>query len=300
MGEVPNVFLELERQGMRGTYRLRLLSQAVRKRWLKFQADRAVRRFPTIAKSKGHALSGSLIVTLTSYPPRFPHLAKTLRSLLDQSISADRTILWLAAKDINALPDDVLSLKTHGLEIRSTRDIKSYKKLIPALELWPNAHFVTADDDVYYPPDWLENLANAAADHPGEVIAGRAHLAHLNERGMLRPYSCWQLASDLEVVTDPIARFFPTGVGGVLYPPGAFNSQVTNSDLFTRLAPRGDDIWFFWMSRMAGTKQRRIRQWFDVIEWPSTQDVALAVDNLHGDGNDRQIQAMEKHFGPVP
>ncbi|NQX93392.1 MAG: hypothetical protein HRT64_00430 [Erythrobacter sp.] len=108
------------------------------------------------------------------------------------------------------------------------------------------------------------------------------------------------MASHLQTAPDSQSRLFPTGVGGVLYPPGAFDKQVTDENLFMKLAPRGDDIWFFWMARLAGTQQRRTEEWFDLLEWPSSQEVALAADNLHGDGNDRQIRAMEEHFGPVP
>lgn len=285
---------------MRGSYRLKLIKRALRQRYLEFKAHRNVAKFPIIAQRAEHGLGGQLIVTLTSYPPRFVHLAKTLTSLLDQTVKADRTILWVAENDIDALPDDVQTLRKSGLEIRSTPDIRSYKKLIPALEIWPDAHFVTADDDVYYPPEWLASLVQGATKHPGDVIAGRVHLASIDEKGNFDSYSTWQLASDLEAAPCANFRLFPTGVGGVLYPPESFHDLVMDRQLFTQLAPRGDDIWFFWMARLAGTQQRRTDQWFDIVEWPDSQDVALAADNLLGDGNDRQIRAMTDHFGPVP
>jgi hypothetical protein len=45
-----------------------------------------------------HNLPGELIVSLTSYPDRFPTLHKTVRSLLSQDMLADRTILWVATR----------------------------------------------------------------------------------------------------------------------------------------------------------------------------------------------------------
>lgn len=247
-----------------------------------------------------HGLDRPLVVTLTSYPPRFPHLGKTLRSLLDQTVMPDNVILWLAHADIDKLPNDVRALEACGLEIRGCDDLRSYKKLIPALREDPNRYFVTADDDVYYPPDWLFDLVGTAIEHPSEVIAFRAHIALLDEDGGFLPYRNWILATDRTRVTDPAHRLFPTGVGGILYPPHCFAEDIDREDLFLSLAPHGDDIWFFWQARAGGTNYRRVATWFDIIEWPSTQGVALYERNMMGDGNDRQIEAMAEHYGPVP
>ena len=141
---------------MRGVWRIRTWLGEQRRRQRLRRAQRAVSRFPTVTGRKPHELGAPLIVTLTSYPPRFPTLGATLRSLLDQTVQADRTILWLAEQDLALLPDDVIVLKDFGLEIRTCADLRSYKKLIPALQAFPDAWFATADDDVYYRPDWLE------------------------------------------------------------------------------------------------------------------------------------------------
>ncbi len=283
-----------------GLWRTRMALRALRKRLQMARAERAVARFPQQRRKQPHDLNAPLVVTLTSYPPRFLHLGKTLRSLLDQTVAADHTILWIAHADMDQLPHDVLALRDHGLEIRACEDLRSYKKLIPAWREDPSRYFVTADDDVYYPPHWLAGLVDTARYYPGNVIACRAHEAPLDSAGVFVPYRDWRLATQREAVVGTEARLFPTGVGGVLYPPDAFAAELDNADLFMRLAPQGDDIWLFWQARAAGTGQRRVSGRFDVLEWPSTQDVALYADNLLGDGNDRQIAAMTAHFGPVP
>ncbi|WP_161981565.1 glycosyltransferase family A protein [Aurantiacibacter suaedae] len=240
------------------------------------------------------------MVTVTSYPPRFAALGNTLRSLLDQEVRADRVELWIAEHDLDQLSRDIRDLEGYGLAIRPCRDLRSYKKLIPALEQEPGNFYVTADDDVYYPPEWLGHLVAAAQRHPDEVIAARAHLAFMRKDRKLAPYAEWELATARESVGEELGFLFPTGVGGVLYPPGCFDPKVFDEATFMELCPRGDDIWFFWMARRAGTRHRRIPEWFDVVEWPQTQEVALYNDNLLSDGNDRQIAAMERRFGPVP
>ena len=285
---------------MRGTYRLKLLYRRLRQRWLEAQAERAVASFPRIAERTPHGLATQLIVTLTSFPPRFPMLGKTLKSLLDQKTKADRVVLWLAHEDLVQLPGDVLALREHGLNIRGCEDTRSYKKLIPALAEWPDATFVTADDDVYYPPDWLTELVETAKAHPQDVIGSRAHMAEIDKTGALTSYAEWELATSAVQPRKANDRLFPTGVGGILYPPGSLHADVSDEERFKTLCPNGDDIWFFWMARKAGTQHRRTDAWFDIVEWPTENRISLSDENYLGDGNDRQIKAMEHALGVLP
>lgn len=285
---------------MRGVWRLRNWLHEQKRRHHLRQAGRAVSRFPDVTARTPHGLGAPLIVTLTSYPPRFPTLGATLRSLLDQTVRADRTILWLAEKDLPQLPGDVVALKDFGLEIRSCADLRSYKKLVPALRAFPGAWFATADDDVYYRPDWLEGLVGQAASQNRTVIAARAHLARLDGAGRLVPYLEWEMNTHRLRAPSPGTRLFPTGVGGVLYPPDAFADAVTDEDAFMRLCPHGDDIWFFWMARLAGTGQARTPSGFEILAWPRSQEVGLFHENQYNSRNDAQIRNMEDAFGRVP
>lgn len=264
-------------------------------------ALKAVQNFPRISNPKPHGLDGKLVVTLTSYPPRFPTLAATLKSLLDQKICADHTVLWLAEKDLPQLPKEVLSLKNHGLEIRVCNDIRSYKKLIPALSAYSGSWFATADDDVYYPPSWLRNLVvKAQQNKKPVVVASRAHLARVDEKGIFLPYKLWEENTKCKKVSLNRGRIFPTGVGGVLYSPGSLPECVHDEDRFMNLCPDGDDIWFFWMSRMAGANHVTTKKNFDIIPWPTSQNCALFHTNVVNKKNDLQIVNMQKEFGPVP
>jgi hypothetical protein len=281
---------------MLGAWRIRQWLRRKRIARLERAAHAAVAAFPMTRERRPHGLSTPLIVNLTSYPARFVTLAPTLRSLLDQSLAADRTILWLAEKDVAALPDDVRRLESHGLEIRGCDDLRSYKKLIPALAQWPDAVHVTADDDVYYPPHWLAGLVAAHDPAAPSVIGWRAHLARPGASGVL-PYRAWEMAT-ARTEAEPGTALFPTGIGGVLYPPGSLHADVFDRSQFTALCPQGDDIWFYWMARRQGIRHRRVAGWIDFIEWPASQEVGLRVDNIDQDGNDRQIQAMEAVHGP--
>lgn len=244
---------------------------------------------------QSHNLPSELIVSLTSYPERFKTLHLTLASLLNQSIKPDRVILWIAYEDENQLPDSILKLKKAGLEIRFTKDIKSYKKIIPTLKAFPNAFIATADDDVYYWQTWLEELVEAWKKHTNCVTAHRVHRARVNSKGSFEPYERWSLnfSNDL----SPNELNFPTGIAGVLYPPGVFHQDVLNEEIFMEVCPHGDDIWLYWMYRLNGVEVKITGTNRVPLTWPSTQESALWKENLGNGRNDLQIEKISSKYG---
>jgi hypothetical protein len=262
-------------------------------------AEHAVRSFPRVREKGPHSLPWPLVVSLTSFPPRYPTLHKTLRALLDQTVQADHIVLWIAKGDMEALPENVLALQAHGLTIRTCDDLRSFKKIIPALLEFPEAAIVIADDDVYYAPDWLETLVGAT-DPTSKTVVGRYTLvAQIAEDGTALPYSQWSEETRREARSGPAGILFPVGIGGVLYPPGSLDKEVTNQAGFTSLCPYADDVWLFWMALRAGASHRHAGGRFPLTIWPSSQKVALKHENVANNRNDSQIQAMERRFGTL-
>ncbi|WP_410219069.1 glycosyltransferase [Paracoccus sp. (in: a-proteobacteria)] len=238
-----------------------------------------------------HELPSELVVSLTSHVARFPTLAPTLHALLRQSVQPDRVILWLDEGDENRLPAEIRSMA--GLDIRTCPNWRSYKKIVPTLLACPGAHVVTADDDLYYPADWLEQLVSAA--HQGATVAClRAHRVVMATPERPAAYEAWQHNIS---VTRAGAEVFPTGVSGVIYAPGVFHPDVTREDLFTRLAPSADDVWLYWMHRMKGSQPRKVGGRARILEWEGSQTVNLRAGNRQGCGNDRAIAALTDHYG---
>lgn len=270
--------------------------RALKRRW---RVSRALQEIAARQVTpRPHGLAVPVIVSLTSYPPRYPVLAITLRALLRQSVKPDRVILWIAEPDLEALPADVLALKSEGLEIRPCENLRSYKKFAPALAAFPEAAIVTADDDMYYGPDWLAGLADVARAHPGRIVSHRAHRVKWLLEGGLAPYESWD-KNIAGAVEGP--EIFGTGVGGVLYPPGSLAPEAGRADLFMDLAPSADDVWLYWMARRAGSIVRHVGAPMRIIEWPGSQEQSLRAGNLGvGAGNDRAIAALTAHFGPPP
>ena len=197
-----------------------------------------------------------VVVSLTSYEERFDDLVISLYSLLNQTIKPDRIILWLSDEfeGVNDLPYEITRFIKNGLEIRFVKDIKSYTKAVYAFKEFPNAIVVTADDDIYYPKNWLEKLYHSYITHPQDIQVHRAHRVKLKE-GVIAPYESWD-----KHIEEESARYdnFLTGVGGVLYPPGCFSKEVLREDIFLKEAPTADDIWFWVMALINNRKISKI------------------------------------------
>jgi len=188
-----------------------------------------------------------LLVSLTTYGERIHSVHIAIESLLQQVLKADLVVLWLAEDEFSydMIPEVLKLQEKRGLKIKFTRDIKSYKKLVPALKSYPGALIVTVDDDFIYPVNFLDRLYKAWLKEPEIIHCYRAHRMKYDDAGTLLPYNNW----DFEVFdSDASMDIFPTGGAGALYFPGCFYSDVGCEDKFMSLCPTADDVWFKVMS----------------------------------------------------
>lgn len=136
-----------------------------------------------------HGLPKPLIVTLTSYPKRFRWLHLTLKSVLEQTITPDKVVLWVAEGDREHLHRSTRDLGDR-IEIATCQDLGSYKKIVPSIERYKDCFIVSCDDDVYYPRNWLYELVNAVADD-NCYYCHSAHRFHLVGPQQLAQYRDW-------------------------------------------------------------------------------------------------------------
>lgn len=220
-----------------------------------------------------------LIISLTSIPSRMEDVHYTLYSLLNQTVFSDRIILYLGNEQFpNKLDDVPVAVKTlcnEGLEIKFVPDIKSYKKLIFSLEQFPDASIVTADDDMYYPETWLEDLEKNHIKRPKDIIAFRCRTISFSPKpGVVRPYSEWGIN-----IAEPHSILnIPTGAFGILYPPHALSKQTTKREIFSAVAPHGDDLWFWAMAVLNNSN----------------------IFCLKGNDLDFPLVNLDRHFGSCP
>lgn len=253
-------------------------------------------RFPGLfgVKQRNHHLSDSVIVSLTSHPPRFWCLALTLQCLLRQSVKPDHLILWIAHDHQSLLPRSVLDLQRYGLKIEFVDDWKPYKKLLPAIDKFGfDVNHVIVDDDMYQSPRWLETLlAEPVSD---EVVC---HFGRFwrDEDGHISNYREWPAMPPGAVSK----RGFLIGHGGVWFPPNSLGPGVCNYNLAKQLCPMQDDIWLTWHALMQGKRIRRTAAATRRFSWPGADADGVALSDQNNPpegGNDLAVKRMIAHYG---
>lgn len=194
-----------------------------------------------------------VVVSLTSFPAAIPYAVDTIKSILRGSVLPDRLVLYLTYSQFGTegIPASLLELQKQSdvFEIRNyDMDIRSYRKLVPALSDFPEAIIITIDDDVDYHKNLVRDMLEWHYRFPDMVIANRVKRMR---PGL--PYRKWKKLRWYHFLGKRIqARYdnLPTGVGGVLYPPHVLKQEMIDVDKFINIAPTTDDIWF-WASAVA-------------------------------------------------
>jgi hypothetical protein len=250
--------------------------------------------------------SPKVIVSLTSYPARIPRIHYTIISLLRQTVKPDEIVLWLGNEQFpnkNAdLPEELLKLQDHGLVIKYYKDIRSYKKLIPSLKEYPDDIIVTADDDIFYDSSILEVLIDSYEQNKTVIHCHRAYEITFDSIGNIRSYNEWNGYIDGNDSVVSYTNFF-TGVGSILYPPHVLHDEVTNEQLFLKLCPSADDIWFWAMAVLNGTKICVVKNNVPKLlpNYPMDYEDIIEPDglcsiNVSQNYNDVQIQQVLEYY----
>jgi hypothetical protein len=173
------------------------------------------------------------------------------------------------------------------------QDHGPHTKFVHALRAFPHADIAICDDDTWYPPDWLTRLV--AAQRPGEIPCHRLHRIAFDEAGTPLGYRSWE--HDIEGPGVSPA-YFPTGVGGALLRCDRFDPTVLDMAEARRLTSTNDDIWLYFMARLAGTIFRHTGWTDPLVTWAGSQGSALWRLNVAENGNDASMSAMLAKYGP--
>lgn len=255
-------------------------------------------RINQLKHSKKHiGLEGKdFIVSLTSFPARIQTLDLVVQSLVEQTCPPSEIHVWLGMDEIagrNWLPKSLLAYENNGLRIHfAQRTFHQYDKFLHNYKINRDIPFVIVDDDVIYPPTAMENLLTLHHAYPEAVIANRCHLITVSADGAICPYESWPREAQVE---RPSFRAFPTGAGGVFYPPGFLsNSMVADINSILANAPYADDIWlkFCALARRVPTMTTPLSNgsnWY-LRYTPTMSAGALHATNVALGLNDMQIQ----------
>lgn len=242
----------------------------------------------------------SVTVSLTSYGRRVAStLPYTIVSLLRQTYKPHRIVVWLDRKTWNDenLPSKLRKMKDYGLTVRYCEDIKSYKKIIPTIEAYPNDIIITVDDDFYYQKKLVSNLVNAYRRDPAIVHCNTAHAVSFNKSLKMQPYNAWRH----NIKENSKSVVFATWGAGCIFHKEHLYADLCNKELFMKLAPHADDVWLFFMAYLQGTKVSLISDQckyitIDLFWQKMHQGSNLRQLNCGLSQNDIQINAIKAYY----
>ena len=231
------------------------------------------------------------VVSLTTYGLRLKTVHLTIETIARGSVLPSRLILWLDEKEVfDDLPAPLRRLKQRGLEVKLCENYGPFKKFYPYVrgEKTFERALVTADDDVFYPRDWLERLVNAHKQAPHVIHCHRAKRIALKESWFAK-YADWKLCD----TTEPSFRHMSTGVAGAIYPPEFQRVLKDSGTAFLECCPHADDLWLHVQALRHGYRVGQVNARPAAYgEMPGTQVNALYRSNVGPeDGNDQQIRA---------
>jgi hypothetical protein len=241
------------------------------------------------------AKESNLIVSLTSYPPRIDDVWITIESLFLQSYRPWKVVLVLSESEFpeRQLPKSLIEQTHRGLEILWTKDnLKSYKKLIPVKNRYPDTSIVTVDDDVVYEKHRIEKLVTASKENEGCVVGCRGKVVTC-EGGKLKPYTDWPMATK----HSDERRVLLTGVGGILYPPKVIDEKfLLDMNAAQKFCPTADDLWFWAAEVFSSVPVKCIGFNRNMSIRFRENDDSLTKINVEGGANDQQLKALQDEY----
>lgn len=114
-----------------------------------------------------------ITVSLTTTKERLPYIGPVLDSLSNQSFVPDCILLHLPKDHGGNIPMSVLNkCSIQNIDY----DYGPLTKLVAPLKTTFEGIIVTADDDLYYPPHWLEGLVNYIEGLPDTAFGYRGKI----------------------------------------------------------------------------------------------------------------------------
>jgi hypothetical protein len=184
----------------------------------------------------------SLPISLTSISSRLSILPKTLRSLLTQTLKPEGIHIFLSKEPFGldqgctSLPLELQTLLATEplLHLHWTENLGPHTKLLPFAKLFPNTPVLVVDDDTIHEPTFIETAFQLWKEHQC-CISFRATIMIPDI-----PYRFW-----LDAAGEKAIPIFHKGNGGIVYHTSWFQDpRIQDSQVFLKLCPTADDIWF--------------------------------------------------------
>lgn len=253
------------------------------------------------SKEVGTSHDSKIIVSLTSFPARIKKVWITTETLLNQTIKPYKVILWLAEEQFDnkqEIEELFRNQLGRGLEIRYCKDLKSHKKYYYTMKEYPEYTVITADDDMFYAENMIEQLYKKHLEYPDAICCNWAHIMEVDMGGEIKKYKDWEHVDIGKTV--PELQLMAVGCEGVLYPPYSLSDEVFNEKAIMNLCLSADDIWLKFNSIPMNTKIVRAKPvsipYFSIL---TSQKVRLNNLNLDGNENDVVINKLQLAYPKI-
>lgn len=140
------------------------------------------------------------IVALTSFPKRMSFVPKVLESIYSQTRVPDMVVLHLSKEEyedneqFKIKNEKLIPFLERGLQLRfHDGNERCWKKLIPTMREWPEAEIISIDDDIIYPPYFVERLTDEYRANGCRQPMTCGHCVWKRYGGIYSHYGCFSL-----------------------------------------------------------------------------------------------------------
>lgn len=257
------------------------------------------KEFDLSAKGMAGFEDPEVIVSLTSFPARIASVHMTVQSLLEQTYSSKRVILWLAKEQFphgeKDLPQQLVSLQNKDrFTIEWCDDLRPHKKYFYAMQKYPDVPIITVDDDVIYQDTMVQQLVDSYKRFPYAVSALRVHRIRLTEEKEIAPYKFWE--REIKDVGVPSLALCATGVSGILYPPHILPAETFNKARIQEFCLNADDLWLKTMELINHVPVVLAASPSAINYIPDSQEIALWKENDKKGANDSQLEVLVSFY----
>lgn len=192
----------------------------------------------------------NIIISFTTFPKRF-HLAKKLiKHVLSFKFRCNKFICWLSTDECTESElhyfDDLINDYFNVDFVKE--NIKSYKKLIPAIKKYSDKYIITIDDDAFIEEYKILNLIEMSNKYPNAVCGNSVKPIVVDLSNKIIPYINHHKYIHTLKENCELYGCMTIGINGVIYPPnfGKYNLEfLCNSGIFMTNFSTADDIWFY-------------------------------------------------------
>ncbi len=235
------------------------------------------------------------IVSIASHGKRISGVHLTIESIGRGTLLPSRIILNLSENEECLVGRNLKKLQLRGLEINYVQDLGPHKKWYFAdVRELQGAPFVTADDDVFYPNEWLAELSAAWHVTKSSVVANQVDTMCLHGAS---PNLRYKDSDECGAREKKFCFDIAVGGRGVAYPPEFISYLQGIGQTFMNLAPKQDDIWLSMNAWFRSIRVQKIQLSREPIDnYFSTYSTPLYKINRLPTGNQRALHRVYSHL----